>query len=102
MAISTDEDWSIRRLLEWAAGDFQRRELDSPRLEAELLLGQALGKSRIELITQSEQVPSDTELALFRELLRRRRLHEPTAYLLGQREFYGLEMQIDRRALRAQ
>ena len=99
MAISTDGNWSIRRLIHWATEDFQRREFESPRLEAELLLGQALGKSRIELITQSEQVPKDTELALFRELLRRRRLHEPTAYLLGQREFYGLEMRIDRRAL---
>jgi release factor glutamine methyltransferase len=99
MAISTDENWSIRRLLQWATDDFQRRGFESPRLESELLLGLALGKSRIELITQSEHVPSDTELAQFRELLRRRRLHEPTAYLIGQREFYGLDMQVDRRVL---
>ncbi len=96
---STGEDWSIRRLLQWATEDFQRRGFESPRLEAELLLGHALGKSRIDLITQSNQFPDDSELAHFRELLRRRRLHEPNAYLLGQREFYGLTMRVDQRVL---
>lgn len=98
-ASSTPELWSIRRLLFWAMEDFQKRGFESPRLEAELLLGHALGKSRIELITQSDFVPEAQELSAFRELVRRRRLHEPTAYLLGQREFYGLPMQVDPRVL---
>lgn len=98
-ASTTSEPWSIRRLLLWALDDFQKRGFESPRLEAELLLGHALRKSRIELITQSDFVPEPDQLNLFRELVRRRRLQEPTAYLLGQREFYGLAMQVDQRVL---
>ena len=94
-----DLAWSIRRLIAWATEDFQRRGFESPRLEAELLLGDALGKSRIELITQSNDIPEPNELALFRELLRRRRTQEPTAYLLGRREFYGLALRVDPRVL---
>jgi release factor glutamine methyltransferase len=98
-ASSAPELWSIRRLLLWAVDDFQKRGFESARLEAELLLGHALGKSRIELITQSDFVPEVQQLNVFRELLRRRRAQEPTAYLLGQREFYGLPMQVDQRVL---
>ena len=47
------ERWTIRRLLTWAAEDFQRRGLESPRLEAELLLGHALSMTRIDLIVKS-------------------------------------------------
>jgi release factor glutamine methyltransferase len=93
------EPWSIRRLLLWAAEDFQKRGFEAPRLEAELLLGHALAKSRIELITQFDFVPEQQQLNMFRELVRRRRQQEPTAYLLGQREFYGLLMQVDPRVL---
>lgn len=97
--LSPDEPWTVRRLLQWASEDFQRRGFDSPRLEAELLLGHALKKTRIELITQPNHEPDDAQLALFRELLKRRRTHEPAAYLLGQREFYGLGFQVDARVL---
>jgi hypothetical protein len=63
MATGTDETWSVKRLLTWASADFQKRGFEAPRLESELLLGLALGKLRIELITQLEQVSSDAQLA---------------------------------------
>src|SRR5271157_5893843 len=93
------DGWTIRRLLTWATEDLKRRGFDSPRLEAELLLGHALGMTRIDLIVQPELVPRTDELDRFRELLRRRRAAEPTAYLLGQREFYGIAIRVDRRVL---
>ena len=96
---SATEHWTIRKLLQWAAEDFERRGIESPRLEAELLLGHALGMTRIQMIVQSETVPSTSELGRFRDLVRRRRTSEPTAYLLGQKEFYGLLFKIDRRVL---
>jgi len=91
--------WTIRRLLTWATEDFQRRGIESPRLEAELLLGHALAMKRIDLILQSGLVLSAGELDRIRELLRRRRASEPSAYLLGQREFYGIPIRVDRRVL---
>lgn len=93
------EHWTIRKLLKWAAEDFERRGLESPRLEAELLLGHALGMTRIQMIVQSENIPSTVELDRFRELVRRRRTAEPTAYLLGQKEFYGITFRVDARVL---
>jgi release factor glutamine methyltransferase len=91
--------WTIRKILTWATDDFQRRGLESPRLEAELLLGHALGMTRIDLIVKSGQILGAGELDRIRELLRRRRSAEPTAYLLGQREFYGIPIRVDRRVL---
>ena len=98
-SIASGDIWTIRRLLSWATEDFRQRGLGSPRLEAELLLGHALGMTRIDLILKSELAPKSSELTRFRELVRRRRAAEPTAYLLGQREFYGIPIRVDRRVL---
>lgn len=69
---------------------------DSPtsRLDAELLLAAALGKSRSFLHTWPERiVPSEAAL-LFAEYLRRRRSGEPVAYILGQQGFWNLDLEV--------
>ena len=69
---------------------------DSPtaRLDAELLLAAALGKSRSFLHTWPERiVPSEAAL-LFSEYLRRRRSGEPVAYILGQQGFWNLDLEV--------
>jgi release factor glutamine methyltransferase len=91
--------WTIRKLVSWATEDFRTRGFDSPRLDAELLLGCALGKTRIEIILEAERPLDPKELDRFRELVRRRRTGEPTAYLLGQREFYGTSFCVDKNVL---
>jgi release factor glutamine methyltransferase len=91
--------WSIRRVLTWAADDLKRRGNDGGRLDVELLLGRVLKLDRIGLIMQSERPLSTAELAAFRELFKRRRLGEPVAYLLGEREFYGISLRVDARVL---
>lgn len=63
--------------------------VDSPRLSAELLLRHTLGISRVELATRPEAAVPAAALARLEGLLRRRAQGEPTAYLLGQREFFG-------------
>ncbi|HVY31763.1 MAG TPA: peptide chain release factor N(5)-glutamine methyltransferase [Polyangiaceae bacterium] len=93
------EVWSIRRVLSWAAEDLKRRGNEAGRLEAELLLGRVLGIDRIGLILQSERPLSSPELSSFRELFKRRRAGEPVAYLLGEREFYGITLRVDSRVL---
>lgn len=91
--------WSIRRVLTWAADDLKRRGNDGARLDVELLLGRVLGLDRIGLIMQSERPLAPAELAKFRELFKRRRSGEPVAYLLGEREFYGISLRVDARVL---
>jgi len=63
-------------------------------LEAELLLGLTLGLDRVRLHTsQAEDVPDSCQQALD-HLVRRRANREPLAYLLGKREFFGLEFRV--------
>ena len=72
---------------------------ETARLDAELLLAHALGRSRIELYTDYDRPLNETELAAYRELVSRRARHEPVAYLLGEWGFRRLTLTVDSRAL---
>jgi release factor glutamine methyltransferase len=98
-AASQSQAWTIEAVLRWATDDFRGRGIDSPRLDAELLLGRALGLTRIQLIVDSKRPLKAEELARVRELVKRRRAREPIAYILGEREFYGRVFRVDRRVL---
>lgn len=93
------EPWTISRVIRWAAEDFAKRGNPSPRLDAELLLGKVLGVDRVRLVLDAQRPLADPELGEYRELIRRRRTHEPVAYILGRREFYGHSFKVDRRVL---
>jgi release factor glutamine methyltransferase len=99
LTASQPQEWTIETVLRWATDDFRARGLDSPRLDAELLLGRAISRSRIQLIADAKRVLDGSELTRFRELVKRRRAREPTAYILGEREFYGRPFRVDRRVL---
>jgi release factor glutamine methyltransferase len=73
--------------------------IESPRLNAELLIGHALGLKRMQLYLQFERLLPEAELERIRPLVRRRALHEPVQYILGETEFHGLTLRVDRRAL---
>ena len=53
------EVWTVGRLLQWTADYLKTHGSDSPRLDAEVLLAEALGCQRIELYTAFEDVPAD-------------------------------------------
>jgi release factor glutamine methyltransferase len=72
---------------------------DTPRLDAELLLAEALGVSRAQLVTGAREELGSDALARFEELLARRRRREPVAYILGRREFRRITLTVDRRVL---
>ena len=93
------EAWTPLKLLGWTQGWFAQKGIDSPRLTAELLLAHALGCDRVRLYLDFDKPLGDPELAAFRELVRRRAEREPTAYLVGRKEFYGRSFQVDARAL---
>ncbi|MET0791527.1 MAG: peptide chain release factor N(5)-glutamine methyltransferase [Polyangiaceae bacterium] len=99
MTDPNSEPWSIKRVLTWATDDFKRRGNKSARLDAELLLGEALGLDRIRLIVEAERPLSEDELSRYRALIKRRRASEPIAYILGRREFFALPLLVDRRVL---
>ena len=98
-AASQPQAWTIESVLRWATDDFRGRGIESPRLDAELLLGRALGVTRIQLIVDAKRALEPEELARVRDLVKRRRAREPIAYILGEREFYGRVFRVDRRVL---
>ncbi len=72
---------------------------DEAEIEAELLLAHALGLDRVRLYQGlREELPSEGEKA-YRQFLDRRLAHEPTAYILGRKEFYGLDFEVSPAAL---
>ena len=78
---------------------FVARGVESPRLNAELLVGHGLGLKRMQLYLQFERLLTEGELELIRPLVRRRGQREPLQYILGETEFFGLKLKTDRRAL---
>jgi len=88
------ETWTVGRLLGWTTDYLSRNRSDTPRLDAEVLLGESLGCERIELYTRFNEVPDETARTAFRELVRRRAEGTPVAYLVGHREFYSLAFRV--------
>jgi release factor glutamine methyltransferase len=99
VATSQPQEWTIESVLRWATDDFRGRGIESPRLDAEILLGRALSCTRIQLIADAKRQLEAEELARFRDLVKRRRGREPVAYILGEREFYGRSFRVDKRVL---
>ena len=85
----------IKRSTEFLAG----RGVESARLNAELLIGHALALKRMQLYLQFERLLTEGELERIRPLVRRRGLREPLQHILGETEFGGLLLKVDRRAL---
>jgi release factor glutamine methyltransferase len=73
--------------------------VESPRLDAELLLAHILGVNRAAILTRPERRLSPKELTSFRDLVARRAAREPLAYILGHREFFALDFVVDARVL---
>jgi release factor glutamine methyltransferase len=69
------------------------------RLDAQLLLGHVIGRDRAWLLAHDDEPLSNGQQALFDALVTRRRQGEPVAYLLGEKEFHGLALQVDARVL---
>lgn len=71
----------------------------SARLDAQIILAHVLDKNRSWLFAHHDYELSDREAEEYTELIARRARREPVAYLIGRKEFYGLEFQVDQRVL---
>ncbi len=78
---------------------FEKRGVESARLNAELLIGHALGLKRMPLYLQFERPLTEAELEKVRPLVKRRGNREPLQYITGEAEFSGLKLKVDARAL---
>jgi release factor glutamine methyltransferase len=85
---------TVLEVLKLASDHFARLAPGSPRLDAEVLLAHSLGLRRLDLYLEFDRPLTDAELAAYRELVARRAKGEPVAYLVGHKEFMGLEFAV--------
>ncbi len=91
----TKEPWTLLKLLQWTTDYFREKKIDAPRLTAEVLLAHVLGCKRISLYTGYDNVPNDSQLARFRELVRERVKGVPAKYLTGHCEFMSMDFDVN-------
>jgi len=90
---------TILEIIKKSTEFFEKRGVESARLNAELLVGHALGLKRMQLYIQFERLLAESELEKIRPLVKRRGNREPLQHILGTMEFAGLSLKVDRRAL---
>jgi release factor glutamine methyltransferase len=82
-----------------AATRLRNEGVESPRLDAELLLAHVLDVNRASILARPDQRLTPKQLTRYRDLVARRAGREPLAYIVGHREFYDLDLVLDRRVL---
>jgi release factor glutamine methyltransferase len=97
--VTTEQPWTIARLLDWTTRYLTGKDIENPRLDAEVLLSHALGCKRIELYTRHDDEPPEETRAKFKELVQQRVKGCPVAYLVGRKEFFSLELEVNRDVL---
>lgn len=90
----SNEVWTIGSLLKWTQQYFSTKGVESPRLDAEVLLSHILQKERIYLYVHFDEPLEGAELARFREMVKQRVKRVPVAYIIGEREFMGLPFKV--------
>jgi release factor glutamine methyltransferase len=96
---SSPARWTVKDVLLWTTSRFEERGLATPRLDAEILTAHALGMPRVQLYVQFDRPLLPDELAAIRESVKRRQAGQSVAYVVGKKEFWGLELAVDARVL---
>ena len=91
----TPEVWTVKKVLDWTIGYLKQHGCESARLDAEILLAHSRNCQRIQLYTEFDAPMTPEERATMRDLVRRRATLEPVAYLVGFREFFGLDFEVE-------
>lgn len=86
--------WTILGVLDWTTGRLTREGVESPRVDAEVLLAHCLNLERIRLYMNHDKPLAAEELAAYRAAVKRRLAGEPVAYITGAREFWSLSLEV--------
>ena len=96
---SSTKNWTTRTLLAWMQQAFFQKDLDSPRLLAELLMSHVLGCDRLKLYLDPDRPANPLERQTLRDLVGRALKHEPVQYLVSEAWFFGMPFIVDKRVL---
>ena len=91
--------WTTLAVLDWTTRRFTDAGLDTPRLDAQVLLMHVLCCTRVHLYTHFDKPLAEGELAQLREMIRRRLAGQPVAYLVGEQEFWSAPFFVDSNVL---
>ena len=94
-ATADNSQWTIIKLIRWATSYLKSYDIDSPRATGEILLAHALQLNRIDLYLKFDQPLVADELKTFKTLIKRRVRREPVAYILGVKEFWSLDLEVN-------
>lgn len=94
-----ESPWTILKLIEWTTSYFDSHKIEGARASAEILLASALGLKRIDLYMRYDQPLSLQELAIFKALIKRRVKREPVAYIIGNKEFWSMDLDVTKDVL---
>lgn len=92
--VTGEGEWTVGKIIDWTTAHLKKHGSETPRLEAEILLAHARNCPRIQLYVHYNELLSDVQRATMRDLVKRRAQSEPVAYLVGHREFYGLDFRV--------
>ena len=90
----SEVEWTISGALKWGSRLLGEKGIESSRLDAELLLREALKIDDIELYLSSHRPLTRHQFAYYKCLLNKRIRGEPTQYILGRREFWSLDLKV--------
>jgi len=89
------ESWTVLKILRWTADYFRGKEIESARLDAELLLSATLKMDRVTLYVNFERPLNADELSCYRKKVQRRASREPIQYILAETEFWSLPFNVN-------
>jgi release factor glutamine methyltransferase len=93
------ERWTMLKVITWTTEHFQKKGIDNPRLEAEVLLAHLMGIDRMGLYLNYATPLTEGERAAYRDMIQRRSAGEPSAYIMGYKEFWSLQFQVSPESL---
>jgi release factor glutamine methyltransferase len=96
---SRSDTWTVLKILRWTTEFLKNKGVETARLDAEVLLADLLGLSRVDLYLNFDRPLIAEELAGYRERVKRRGAREPVAYIIGRKEFYSLELKVNKDVL---
>ena len=86
--------WTIRDLLRITSEYLKQKDIEAPRLSAEVLLAHLLALSRVQLYLRFDQPLNEEELSRYRALIKRRLNREPMQYITGSQEFWSIDFEV--------
>lgn len=86
--------WTPLNILQWAVPFLAQKGISNPRLDVELMIAHVLQSDRLKVYLQFDRPLDVEELKILRDMMKRRALREPLQYILGHREFFGLDFKV--------